>query len=43
MRTNDRHNVSSWDATPFGRLNRRSQTGRQLTIAEAFAEVASKH
>lgn len=43
MRTKDRHNTSSWESTPFGRLNRQSQTGRQLTIAEAFAEVATKH
>lgn len=42
MRTNDRHDASSWDRTPFGRLNRQSQTGRQLTIAEAFSEVAGR-
>jgi hypothetical protein len=38
----DRSDARSWDRTPFGRLNRRSQTGRQLTIAEAFEEVARR-
>jgi len=43
MGTNGRHVATSWDHTPFGRLNRQHRTGRRLTIAEALAEVATRH
>ncbi len=43
MSTNGQHHTSSWDRTPFGCLCRQSRRGRRPSIAEALAEVATRH